>query len=107
MQDGMSLVPLSLYIKDGRVKLELAVAKGKKLYDKRASLAERDAKRSLERAAVGSGTSDQSFTTDLTRRLQPKESAFWPNGKIPTAWPLFKAGGHGGVLVSTGIREAG
>lgn len=53
MQDGMSLVPLSLYIKDGRVKLELAVAKGKKLYDKRASLAERDAKRSLERAARG------------------------------------------------------
>ena len=53
MQDGMSLVPLSLYFKDGRVKLELAVAKGKKLYDKRASLAEKDAKRSLERAARG------------------------------------------------------
>ena len=32
-QDGMSLVPLSLYLKDGRVKLELAVAKGKKLYE--------------------------------------------------------------------------
>ena len=50
MQDGMSLIPLSLYLKDGRVKLELAVAKGKKLYDKRASIAERDAKRSIERA---------------------------------------------------------
>ena len=50
MQDGMSLIPLSLYLKDGRVKLELAVAKGKKLYDKRASIAERDAKRSMERA---------------------------------------------------------
>ena len=50
MRDGMSLIPLSLYLKDGRVKLELAVAKGKKLYDKRASIAERDAKRSMERA---------------------------------------------------------
>ena len=48
-QDGMSLVPLSLYLKDGRVKLELAVAKGKKLYDKRASIAERDAGRDMER----------------------------------------------------------
>ena len=48
-QDGMSLVPLSLYLKDGRVKLELAVAKGKKLYDKRHSIAERDAGREIER----------------------------------------------------------
>ena len=48
-QDGMSLVPLSLYLKDGRVKLELAVAKGKKLYDKRHSIAERDAGREMER----------------------------------------------------------
>ena len=51
--DGMSLVPLSLYFKDGRVKLELAVAKGKKLYDKRATIAERDAKRNLERVERG------------------------------------------------------
>ena len=48
-QDGMSLGPLSLYLKDGRVKLELAVAKGKKLYDKRHSIAERDAGREMER----------------------------------------------------------
>lgn len=47
--DGMSLVPLGLYLKDGRVKLELAVAKGKKLYDKRHSIAERDAGREMER----------------------------------------------------------
>lgn len=47
--DGMSLVPLSAYLKDGRVKIELAVAKGKKLYDKRQSLAERDADREMER----------------------------------------------------------
>ena len=50
MQDGFSLVPLSLYFKDGRVKLELAVARGKKLYDKRAATVERDAKRSMDRA---------------------------------------------------------
>lgn len=47
--DGYSLVPLQLYLKDGKVKLELAVAKGKKLYDKRAAIAERDAARDIER----------------------------------------------------------
>lgn len=46
---GYSLIPLRLYLKDGRVKLELAVAKGKKLYDKRHSIAQRDVKRDLER----------------------------------------------------------
>lgn len=48
-QDGMSLVPLSVYLKDGKVKVELAVAKGKKLYDKRDSAAQRDAGREMER----------------------------------------------------------
>jgi len=46
---GMSLIPLQLYFKDGRVKLELAVAKGKKLYDKRHDIADRDSKREMER----------------------------------------------------------
>ncbi len=55
MQDGLALVPLSLYFKDGRVKVELAIAKGKKLYDKRHTIAERDAKRSAERAQRGEG----------------------------------------------------
>ena len=45
----MSLVPLSLYLRDGKVKVELAVAKGKKLYDKRHSIAERDAGREMQR----------------------------------------------------------
>ena len=44
---------LSLYLKDGRVKLELAVAKGKKLYDKRHSIAARDAERDMERRRKG------------------------------------------------------
>ena len=49
-QDGYSLIPLSLYFLGPRVKVELALAKGKKLYDKRASAAERDAKRDMDRA---------------------------------------------------------
>jgi SsrA-binding protein len=47
--DGYSLIPTRMYLKDGKVKLELAVAKGKKLYDKRHSIAERDAKRDMDR----------------------------------------------------------
>lgn len=47
---GYTLVPLSLYFKKGRVKLELGLCKGKKLYDKRASAAARDAKRDIDRA---------------------------------------------------------
>ena len=50
MQDGVALIPLSLYFKDGRVKLELGLCKGKKLYDKRAAASERDAKREMDRA---------------------------------------------------------
>lgn len=46
--DGYSLIPLNIYLKDGLVKMELAVAKGKKLYDKRHDIAERDAKRQIE-----------------------------------------------------------
>ncbi len=49
-QMGYSLIPLSLYFKDSKVKLELGVCKGKKLYDKRDDAAKRDAKRSIERA---------------------------------------------------------
>ena len=47
---GYTLVPLSLYFKDSRVKMELGVCKGKKLYDKRATSAARDAKREIDRA---------------------------------------------------------
>ena len=47
---GYTLVPLSLYFKHGRVKLELGLCKGKKLYDKRATAAARDAKRDIDRA---------------------------------------------------------
>jgi SsrA-binding protein len=47
-QKGLTLVPLTVYLKKGKVKVEIGVARGKKLYDKRASIAERDAKRSKE-----------------------------------------------------------
>ncbi len=49
-QDGYALIPISLYFKDGRVKLELALAKGKKLYDKREDAAKKAARRDIERA---------------------------------------------------------
>ena len=48
-RDGYTLVPLSLYLKKGKVKLALGVAKGKKNYDKRQSIAEKDAKRNIDR----------------------------------------------------------
>lgn len=48
-QDGYSLIPLSVYFKNAKVKVELGLARGKKLYDKRASAAERDAKRDIDR----------------------------------------------------------
>ena len=49
MQDGVALIPLSLYFKDSRVKVELGLCKGKKLYDKRDAEAERQAKRDMDR----------------------------------------------------------
>ena len=48
--EGYTLVPLSLYFKGSMVKVELGLCKGKKLYDKRAATAERDAKRAIDRA---------------------------------------------------------
>ena len=50
MQDGAALIPLSLYFKDSRVKVELGLCKGKKLHDKRDSAADREAKRDIDRA---------------------------------------------------------
>ena len=49
MQDGVALIPLSLYFKDSRVKVELGLCKGKKLHDKRDSEAERESKRDMDR----------------------------------------------------------
>lgn len=49
-QKGYSLIPVSLYFKHNRVKLELGIGKGKKLYDKRRDMAKKDAERKIERA---------------------------------------------------------
>ena len=48
-QEGLALIPLSLYFKDSRVKVELGLCKGKKLYDKRESEIDREAKRDMDR----------------------------------------------------------
>lgn len=49
-RQGYTLIPLQVYLKDGRMKLELGVCRGKQLHDKRDSLAEKDAKLDIERA---------------------------------------------------------
>ena len=49
-QEGLTLVPLSLYFKGSRVKVSLGLCKGKKQYDKRDDMAKRDAKRDIDRA---------------------------------------------------------
>ncbi|HYS16502.1 MAG TPA: SsrA-binding protein SmpB [Candidatus Binatia bacterium] len=48
---GLTLVPLRLYFKDGRAKVELGLARGKKLHDKRASLREREVRREMDKTA--------------------------------------------------------
>jgi len=48
-QKGYSLVPLSAYLKNGKVKIELSIAKGKKLYDKRQDIAKKDAERRMQK----------------------------------------------------------
>jgi len=48
-QKGVTIVPIRVYLKNGRAKLEIAIAKGKKLHDKREAIAKRDAEREMER----------------------------------------------------------
>ncbi len=49
-QKGVTIIPVKMYLKDGRAKLEIAVAKGKKLFDKRQDIAAKDMKRDMDRA---------------------------------------------------------
>ncbi|MBQ5769631.1 MAG: SsrA-binding protein SmpB [Clostridia bacterium] len=53
MQKGLTLVPLSVYLKEGRMKMQLGLCKGKKNYDKRDDMAKRDAEREIERSMRG------------------------------------------------------
>jgi SsrA-binding protein len=48
-QKGVTIVPIRVYLKNGRAKLEIAIAKGKKLHDKREAIAKRDAEREMDR----------------------------------------------------------
>ncbi len=57
-QKGFTLVPLSIYFKNGRAKLEIGLARGKQLHDKRASIAERDTKRRMRRGDKESSRGD-------------------------------------------------
>ena len=54
-EQGLTLIPLKLYLKKGRVKLELGLVKGKKLHDKREAIKRRDAQREVERSLRDSG----------------------------------------------------
>jgi SsrA-binding protein len=54
-QESLTLVPLSIYFKDGKAKVELGLARGRRRYDKRQAIAERDAKREAERAMARRG----------------------------------------------------
>lgn len=54
-QKGLTLIPVKLYFKKGKVKVELGVAKGKKLYDKRDDIAAKDAKREIDRKLKEAG----------------------------------------------------
>jgi SsrA-binding protein len=57
-ESGLTIIPLALYFKDGYAKVEIGVARGKKSYDKRHSLAEREAKRDADRAVAHRGRGD-------------------------------------------------
>ena len=57
-ESGLTIVPLALYFQDGYAKVEIAVARGKKNYDKRQALAERQAKRDADRAIAHQGRDD-------------------------------------------------
>ena len=56
---GYSLIPLQVYLKDGRFKMELGLCKGKKLHDKREDMAERDTKREIQRALRSKNRGDE------------------------------------------------
>jgi len=54
-EKGYTIVPTKVYLRDGRAKLEVGLGRGKKLYDKRHDIADRDAKRDMQRALRGRG----------------------------------------------------
>ena len=67
-ESGLTLVPLSLYFSDGKVKVEIALARGKRSYDKRQDLARRDADREVARAL---GPAQQGHGLSATKTSRP------------------------------------
>ena len=74
-EKGLTLVPLRVYFKDGRAKVEIGLAKGKRNYDKRQVLAERDAKRETERALKGRGDDDRRRSVAAARSRAGRHGA--------------------------------
>jgi SsrA-binding protein len=58
-EKGYTVVPTRLYLKDGRAKVEIALARGKKQYDKRQTIAKRDSQRQMERAIKAAGAAKE------------------------------------------------
>jgi SsrA-binding protein len=69
-ESGLTLIPLSLYFKDGIVKVEMGLARGKKAHDKRESLKERQASREIDRALSQRSTGKSSGKTSRNRSFE-------------------------------------
>ena len=98
-QDGYSLIPLSLYFSGPRVKVELALAKGKKLYDKREAAAQRDAKREIDRAMRSrycekerDGKHEQSYCHHRNGKRRRNESGAVPRRRAQHGEQLHRPG---------------
>ena len=74
-QEGLTLIPLSLYFKGSRVKVQLGLCKGKKLHDKRDAAAARDAKREIDRALAATRVARTARTPTRPPRPRPRSTA--------------------------------
>ena len=75
-QQSLTLVPLSIYFKDGRAKVELALARGRRQYDKRHAIATRDASREAAREARAAARGRPAMSPDSRRRV-PRTAVRW------------------------------
>jgi SsrA-binding protein len=66
-EEGLTLVPMSMYFNDGKVKVEIALARGRRTHDKRQAIAERDAKREIQRATGRAGKSLTAYRAGRVR----------------------------------------
>ena len=103
---GYTLVPLSLYFKHGRVKMEVGLCKGKKLYDKRADAAKRDAKRSIDRAVKSNGNSTKFLSGSIPALRTPSflrmaTCALWGRKGFDGGSEAWAAGSSGGTALNS------